>query len=75
MIHIKDLLSLICENADMAGIGNVGGLYVSPHTEDPGETGDQTTNECAYTGYARVASTEARASWNATGSKSGGEAA
>jgi hypothetical protein len=30
-------------------------LYVSLHTADPGETGDQTTNETSYTSYVRVA--------------------
>lgn len=30
-------------------------LYVSLHTASPGATGNQTTNEAAYTGYARVA--------------------
>ena len=29
-------------------------LTVALHTADPGEAGDQTTNETAYTGYARV---------------------
>lgn len=28
-------------------------LYLSLHTADPGETGDQATNEAAYTGYSR----------------------
>jgi hypothetical protein len=68
-----DLLSLICENTDMTGIGDAGGLrgsavagslYVSLHSADPGETGDQTTNEITYTTYARVAITRAGASWN-----------
>ena len=30
-------------------------LYVSLHTADPGEAGDQTTSEATYTGYARIA--------------------
>jgi hypothetical protein len=30
-------------------------LYISLHTGDPGEAGDQTTNEAAYTSYAREA--------------------
>lgn len=29
-------------------------LRISLHTADPGEGGDQTTNECAYGGYGRV---------------------
>ncbi|SHK06390.1 hypothetical protein SAMN05444404_3222 [Ruegeria lacuscaerulensis ITI-1157] len=30
-------------------------LYLSLHSANPGEAGDQSTSECAYTGYARVA--------------------
>jgi hypothetical protein len=29
-------------------------LFVALHTADPGDAGDQTTSEVAYTGYARV---------------------
>ncbi|WP_420584905.1 hypothetical protein [Ruegeria sp.] len=28
-------------------------LYLSLHSASPGEAGDQSTNECAYTGYSR----------------------
>ena len=31
--------------------------YIALHTADPGEGGSQTTSECAYTSYARVAVT------------------
>jgi hypothetical protein len=44
-----------------AGLGN---LYVSLHTGDPGEGGDQQTNECAYTGYARVTVARDAGGWN-----------
>jgi hypothetical protein len=56
------LLQLVFNNVDFEELGDAGGLlgsvadgylYVSLHTGDPGETGDQTTNEIAYTGYAR----------------------
>lgn len=30
-------------------------FYVALHSSDPGEGGDQSTNEISYTGYARVA--------------------
>ena len=39
-----------------------GNLYVSLHTADPAG-GDQTTNEAAYTGYARVAVARTAAGW------------
>lgn len=56
-----DLLSLIfnataiANIADNAGSSPLTALYVSLHTADPGEAGDQTTNEISYTSYARAA--------------------
>jgi len=41
-------------------------LYVSLHTSDPGEAGDQTTNEIAYTDYARVAVERTTGGWTVT---------
>lgn len=35
--------------------GSATNLYVALHTADPTDAGTQTTNEVAYTGYARVA--------------------
>lgn len=58
------LLDLIFTNVDLANVGDVTGLrgsatagsfYISLHTANPDETGTQTTNEAAYTSYARVA--------------------
>jgi hypothetical protein len=58
----NSLLLLIFNNTAFANIGNAGGLppstlagslYLSLHTADPGETGDQTTSEATYVGYAR----------------------
>ena len=41
--------------ADNASASPLTSLYVSLHTADPGEAGDQTTSEATYTSYARVA--------------------
>jgi len=41
-------------------------LYVSLHTADPGEGGDQTTSEAAYTSYARVAVARTSGGWTVT---------
>ena len=66
------LLQHYFQNADHANIGDAAGLqnsaaagsfYVSLHTSDPGEAGNQTTNECSYTGYARVAVARSGAGW------------
>lgn len=66
-----DLLELILENTTLANVGDAtglvgssgaGSLYVSLHTADP-VGGNQTTSECDYTSYARVAVSRAGASW------------
>lgn len=41
--------------------------YVSLHTANPGEAGDQTTSETAYTGYARIAITRDGTGWTVSG--------
>jgi hypothetical protein len=66
------LLQLIFNNVDWANVGDAAGLqnsaaagsfYVSLHTATPGVGGNQTTNEVAYTGYARVAVARSGAGW------------
>lgn len=58
------IIALVFQNADFANVGDLGGLrgsatagnlYLSLHTADPGEAGDQTSSEASYTGYARQA--------------------
>jgi hypothetical protein len=56
-------LANVFDNAATSPITN---LYVSLHTADPGEAGDQTTNECAYTSYARVAVARTSGGWTIT---------
>lgn len=72
----NDLLLLVFNNTDITLIGDAAGLqnsaaagslYISLHTSDPGEAGDQTTNETAYTDYARVAVARSGAGWTVTG--------
>ena len=71
-----DLLNLIFVNTDITLIGDAAGLqnsatagslYVSLHTADPGEAGTQTTNETAYTNYARVAVARTVGGWTVSG--------
>lgn len=73
----SDLLKLIFNNTNAANVGDAtglrgsttaGSLYVSLHTSDPGEAGSQTTNEIAYTGYARVAVARSSGGFTITGS-------
>jgi hypothetical protein len=71
-----DLLNLIFLNTDIALIGDAAGLqnsatagnlYVSLHTADPDEAGTQSTNETAYTNYARVAVPRTGGGWTVSG--------
>lgn len=57
----------IANIADNAASSPLTNLYVSLHTADVGEAGDQTTNETAYTSYARVAVARSGAGWTVTG--------
>lgn len=70
------LLTLLFNNTDWANIGDAGGLqnsvadgsfYISLHTGDPGEAGDQTTSEATYTSYARVAVARTSGGWTISG--------
>lgn len=69
----NDLLKLLFNGtpipniADNAVSSPLTFLYVSLHTADPGETGNQTTSEAAYTGYARVAVARTSAGFTVVG--------
>lgn len=72
----NSLLLLLFNNTNIANIGDAtgvrgsvtaGSLYVSLHTADPGEAGDQTTNEAAYTGYARIGVARSGSGFTVTG--------
>ena len=57
----------IANVADNAASGPLTNLYVSAHTSDPGEAGNQQTNECAYGSYARVAVARSGSGWTVSG--------
>ena len=72
----NDLLLLLFNNTNWANVGDATGLrgsttagsfYISLHTADPGETGNQTTNETAYTNYARQAVARSSGGWTVSG--------
>lgn len=72
----NSLLLLLFNNTNIANVGDAtgvrgstvaGSLYLSLHTADPGEAGDQTTNEIAYSGYARVAVARAAGGFTVSG--------
>lgn len=59
----SDLLKLIFNNTNIANIGDAtglrgsstpGSLWVALHVADPGDTGNQSTSESTYAGYARA---------------------
>lgn len=72
----NSFLLLIFNNTNFANLGDAtglrgsstaGSLYIALHTADPGEAGDQTTSEAAYTSYARVAVARSSAGFTISG--------
>lgn len=63
LIFQATAIANIADNASSSPLTN---LYLSLHTSDPGEAGSQTTNECAYTSYARVAVARSGSGWTVT---------
>jgi hypothetical protein len=69
------LLDLLFLNVDWANIGDAAGLqnsatagsfFISLHSADPGEAGNQSTSEISYTGYARVGVARTAGGWTRT---------
>lgn len=67
LIFNNDALPLIGDASGLQPSASDGSLYVSLHTGDPGEGGNQTTSECAYTSYARVAVARTSGGWTVSG--------
>lgn len=70
----NDWLKLIFNGTAITGIADnsaspLTNLYVSLHTMDIGENGNQSTNETTYTGYARVAVARSAAGWTVSGNQ------
>lgn len=61
------LLKLIFNNDNLTGIADglssAGELYLSLHTADPGEAGNQATSEATYTDYVRVSTNRNTSDW------------
>lgn len=68
----NDLVKFYFNNVAMPAYGS--NLYISLHTADPGEGGDQTTNEVSYTGdsgdYARIAVSRDAGGWTVASNQS-----
>jgi hypothetical protein len=63
----NDFVAFVFNATAMPSYGS--NLYVSLHTADPGEAGDQTTSEATYTGYARVLVSRDGAGWTVSGNE------
>jgi hypothetical protein len=69
---VDGLIKLLMQNVAFSNVGDAGGLqpsatagvfYLSLHTSDPGGAGNQNTNECTYTSYARVPVARSTGGW------------
>lgn len=62
----NDVLELIFKATALSWSANTN-LYVSLHTADPGEGGNQTTSECAFGSYARQTVARSGSGWTVSG--------
>lgn len=67
LLFQNDAWELIGDASGLQPSATAGSFYVALHTTDPGDAGDQTTNEIAYTGYARVAVARTSGKWLVSG--------
>jgi len=69
----NDFLKLILQAVPMANFADNAAsapntvVWLSLHTADPGEAGNQSTNEIAYGNYARVSVPRSASGWTVTG--------
>lgn len=63
LIYNATAIANLADNAASSPLTNI---EVALHTADPGETGDQTTSEAAYTSYARVPVARSGSGWTVT---------
>lgn len=63
LIFNATAIANIADNASSSPLTN---LFVGLHTSDPGETGNQTTNEADYTSYTRVTVARTSGGWTVT---------
>lgn len=63
LIFNATAIANLADNAASAPLTN---LYLALHSADPGEAGNQTTNEIVYTSYARVAVARTSGGWTIT---------
>ena len=61
----NDVVKFMFNNTAMPSYGS--NLYLALHTADPGEAGNASTNESAYTSYARVAVARDAGGWTVSG--------
>jgi len=69
LLYNNTAFTLVGDAAGLLASAAAGSLFVSLHTADPGEAGDQTTSEATYTGYARVAVARSGAGWTVSGAQ------
>lgn len=62
----NDFLAYVFNATAFSWNGNTN-LYVSLHTADPGEAGNQTTSEATYTSYSRVTVARNSGGWTVSG--------
>lgn len=69
LLFQNDAWELVGDASGLQPSATAGSFYVALHSSDPGEAGDQTTNEISYTGYGRVGVARSAAGWSVSGNQ------
>lgn len=68
-IFLNEALASVGDAAGLQPSATAGTLFIGLHIDDPGEGGDQTSNETSYTGYTRIGVVRSSAGWVVTGDR------
>ncbi len=68
LLFLNAAITLVGDAAGLLPSAAAGSLYLSLHTADPTEEGNQTSSEIAYTSYARAAVARTSGGFTRTGS-------
>lgn len=68
LINLTFNATLAAHLGTLSGTGNAN-LFISLHTGDPGESGNQQSSECSFGNYARVSVARTSGGWTVSGNQ------
>jgi hypothetical protein len=63
-VLLKLYFQAVTDASIASAAGSLASLYVSLHSADPGEAGNQSSSELGYTGYSRISVARSTSGWS-----------